>query len=338
MAYPVRAQDGAKPGADGAKAEKPAAELRFVNALFPQRVAAAWQPSVTAAFVDAVDETLGATLQPVGDTLRAQLDLPTGQGLLIASLREDSPAARAGLKQNDVLLMLADKPLSAVEDLTKRLKAAGESPQPLKVLRAGRPQTIQVRPVYRVTLGPVTEPQTEYYLGVSIDPADDALRAQLNLPAGRGVVVTDVVAGSPAEKAGVRKHDVVLELAGKPIDTPETLRAQVQAGRDRATELKLLRAGKPVTLPITAAVRQVEASSSEVAIRYWLLGQQDVPAFVYPHRVSQNLGVYSRVDPEAQATTASVLQRLDHLEKELKAVRGTLEQVAEALKKGVRNR
>src|SRR5712691_2856917 len=185
--------------------------------------------ALIARFHDQADETLGATLQPVSAALRAQLDVPVGQGLLVASLRADSPTAQAGLKQNDILLFLADKPLATADDLTKQLKAAGETAVPLKVLRAGKPITIQVRPIYRVTLGPVEERKTEYYLGVSIDPVDDALRAQLELPAGHGVVVNDVSGGSPAEKSGVKKHDIVLELAGKPIDSPETLAAHVQS-------------------------------------------------------------------------------------------------------------
>src|SRR5260221_1738331 len=59
------------------------------------------------------DENLGATLQPISDALRAQLDLPSGQCLLVASLRADGPGALAGLKRDDILLSLADKPLAA---------------------------------------------------------------------------------------------------------------------------------------------------------------------------------------------------------------------------------
>src|SRR5205807_1114219 len=110
-------------------------------------------------------ETLGATLKPIDDTLRAQLDIPSGQGLLVTCLRGDGPGAQAGLKQNDIVLSLAGKPLAAADDLPKQLKAAGEAPVPLKILRAGKPITIQVRPVYRVTLGPVTEQKAEYYIG-----------------------------------------------------------------------------------------------------------------------------------------------------------------------------
>jgi C-terminal processing protease CtpA/Prc len=278
---------------------------------------------------DQADATLGATLQPIGDALRAQLDLPAGQGLLVASLRDDSPSAQAGLRQYDILLSLADKPLAAAEDLTKQLRAAGESAVPLKMLRAGKPVTIPVRPIYRVTLGPVAEPKTEYYIGVSIELADDALRTQLGLPAGQGVVVTDVVAGSPAEKSGVKKQDIVLELAEKPIDGLETLARLVQATQQTPTTLKLLRGGKPVTIPITGAVRKVEASPSQdgEAIRYWywLVTQQQ------PEYLATRVNVNNLL---TRAGSEDLRPRLDQLEKELKALREAVEKLNETLKAG----
>jgi C-terminal processing protease CtpA/Prc len=275
----------------------------------------------------------------VGDALRAQLDIPTGRGLLVASLRGDSPSAQAGLKQNDILLSLADKPLAAADDLTKQLKAAGDSAVPLKVLRAGKPITIQVRPVYHVTIGAAREQKTEYYFGVSIEPADEALRAQLSLPSGQGVLVSDVVSGSPAEKAGVKKHDIVLELGGKPIDSPQTLASQVQTAQDKPTTLKLLRAGKPVTLPITGAVRKVETNPRQEAMRFWMVDHQaaTVATLLRDSRMNETAAhraqdLRERLDHLEQELKA--LRRIEDVEKELKALHEVLDKVNESLKAG----
>src|SRR5262249_14852196 len=161
-------------------------------------------------------------------------------GLLVASLAGEGPAAQAGLQPNDVLVELADKPLGKKDDLTQQLKSAGEGPVPLKLIRAGKPVTLRIRPVYPVTLSPAREEKTEYYIGVSVSAPSDALRAHLGIE--RGLVATEVVKDSPAEKAGVKVHDVLVEINGKPLDRTETLVQQVQAARDKAMELKLLRA------------------------------------------------------------------------------------------------
>lgn len=278
---------------------------------------------------DPMGELLGATLQPVGETLRAQLDLPKGQGLLVASIRIEGPSALAGLLQNDVLLSIADKPLATAEDLPKHLKAAGETTVPLNLLRAGKRQVVQVRPVYRVTLGPAAAPRSEFFIGVTVEPVDDALRAQLALPAGQGVVITDVVAESPAEKAGVKKHDIIVEFSGKKIDTFETLASQVQANKDKPSTLNVIRAGKPLAIAVTGKERNVEAAAVEPGLRYLLSHELQNPR-TQPY--TTNLLLTAALQNQGTTGNENLQKRLDQMEKEIKRLRETLEKVSDALK------
>jgi C-terminal processing protease CtpA/Prc len=290
------------------------------------------------AIMGPADDLLGATLQPVGDTLRAQLGLPAGQGLVVEVLNGDGACALAGLKQNDVLLSLADKQLATADDLKKQLKEAGDSAVPLKLMRAGKPMTIQVRPIYRVTLGPVGEQKTERYLGISVVGPNDATRAQLGLTDGKGMVVNEVEKGSPAERGGIKKYDIVLELDGKPIDSAETLQRQVQAAQDQ-TILKILHEGKPVTISILTGTRKVEANLNADAYRLFL-PNRSVPlnATIYRYAnvdqplVDANQLFRLPVQTGQPADANDVRQRLDQLEKELAAVRAALDKINETLK------
>jgi membrane-associated protease RseP (regulator of RpoE activity) len=321
--YQVRAQNPGTPKTDfevvAGQAQDPLSRWMIAGAdLTPN-----WEKDfLVAELQNPMDELLGATLQPVGDTLRAQVDIPAGQGLLVTDVRAEGASARAGLKQNDILLSLADKPLASADDVTKQLKAAGEAPVALKILRRGKAITIQVRPIYRVTIGPVTEHKAEYYIGISVNAADDAIRAQLGLPAGQGVVVGEVVGGSPAEKAGIKKHDIVLELNGKPLDKPETLAHQVQAAKDHPITLRLLRAGKPVVITVTAAMRKMEArTSQEASVVLWLAGQPNLAS-----RAVRSRNVWW------QPQSDDLRHRLELVEKELNAVRAALDKINETLK------
>ncbi len=276
---------------------------------------------------DPADELLGATLQPIDDTMRSQLDIPAGQGLLITALRGDGPSAQVGLKPNDILLTLGGQPLAAVEDVGKQLKAAGESAVPLKILRAGKPLTLQVRPIYRVTLGAVVEAKAEYFIGVNIDAVDDAIRAQLALPEGEGVVVNEVISGSPADKAGVKKHDILLEIGGKRIDSPQDLAREVQLAKDKPTTLKLLRGGKPLTLPVTGSLRPVEPSAAQADLRLWLVDRQN-------DNLSKSI-LTLRDLTRAESALGSgedLGQRLGHVEQELKALRAAIDKINEAVR------
>ena len=86
------------------------------------------------------------------------------------------------------------------------------------------------------------------WLGVGVEEASEALMDQLGLDAGVGLVVTQVSADSPAAKAGLKKNDLLVELAGQSLVHPAQLRKLVQA-RKPGDEVKLVlyRGGKKHT-------------------------------------------------------------------------------------------
>jgi len=284
---------------------------------------------------DPADEALGATLTPVPDPLRAQLALPTGQGVIVASVAGDGPAARAGLEQNDILLTLAGKPLAEADDLSEQLKDAGKSPVALSLLRKGKPVTINVRPVFRVTLDAADrEAATDYHIGVALNALDEALRAHLELPEGKGLIVTQVVSGSPAEKAGVKTHDIVLELGGKPVDSSEALVAQVQAAKDKPTPLKILRSGKPLSIEITPERRVAPSKPHRETLRLWSLGHQAHPEMypampLHPPGFEPRMYRFTPNPAEPDPTT----RRLDALDKELKELHKAIDELRDVIKK-----
>ncbi len=91
------------------------------------------------------------------------------------------------------------------------------------------------------------------YLGVTSDTVTADVAEQLGIAAGtRGVVITDIDADSPAEKAGLKRTDVILALNGRPISTWEELRLLIaQVVPDSKVTLQVVRDGKPRTVDVT---------------------------------------------------------------------------------------
>jgi hypothetical protein len=88
-------------------------------------------------------------------------------------------------------------------------------------------------------------------LGLRLARASEVLRQQLALARGAGLVVEEVVAGSPAEQAGFKQHDVLVLLDDQMLLLPEQLAALLEAnGTDAAPECTLLRGGTRVTLSL----------------------------------------------------------------------------------------
>ncbi|TWU30291.1 PDZ domain-containing protein [Bythopirellula polymerisocia] len=98
--------------------------------------------------------------------------------------------------------------------------------------------------------------EVSYWIGLRGRNVDDpVLRTQLQLAEDMGVVIEDVVPDSPAEKAGLRKHDIVLRANGEVVDSMLVLQDQVAKNQDKALELLLLRLGKELTVSVTPEVR-----------------------------------------------------------------------------------
>jgi len=88
---------------------------------------------------------LGVATAPLGPALRAQLDLPDGVGLLVAQVLPDSPAAKAGIRQYDVLHKLDNQLLVNHDQLAVLVRShmPGEDVK-LHILRKAKPQAVSV--------------------------------------------------------------------------------------------------------------------------------------------------------------------------------------------------
>lgn len=95
------------------------------------------------------DNWLGLMCYPPPAVLRAQLNLPKGQGLVVAEVVADGPAAKAGIKENDVLLTAGDKSLTDLPTLTRLVADTGAKQIKIKLLRGGKEQTVSATPAER---------------------------------------------------------------------------------------------------------------------------------------------------------------------------------------------
>jgi hypothetical protein len=92
---------------------------------------------------------LGIECMTLPASLRSQLNLPEKQGVLVGSVVKDSPAAKAGFAQYDVLLRAGDKQLAEPRDVLAAIDAAKETKLKIDLLRGGKPKTIELTPAKR---------------------------------------------------------------------------------------------------------------------------------------------------------------------------------------------
>jgi serine protease Do len=97
---------------------------------------------------------------------------------------------------------------------------------------------------------------TRGWLGVQIQDINDAMRNSLGLGERKGVLISDVFKDQPADKAGIRRGDVVLSIDGKKTASSNDLRNTVAAiSPGGKTPVVVFRGGKEVSLTVKLVER-----------------------------------------------------------------------------------
>ncbi len=94
------------------------------------------------------------------------------------------------------------------------------------------------------------------WIGVEPQDVTDQLARSLKLPHPEGVIIIGVLRQGPADQAGVKPGDVVLDVAGKPVvNTGQLLNAVAALKPGSETAIQVLRDGKPQTLQVRIGTR-----------------------------------------------------------------------------------
>jgi S1-C subfamily serine protease len=90
------------------------------------------------------------------------------------------------------------------------------------------------------------------YLGVNIAPLNEDTADQLGLKSPEGAVILGIITSSPAQKAGLKLYDVIREIDGKPVKSPEELLSIVEKLKiGKRVEIKIIRNKNEILTSIT---------------------------------------------------------------------------------------
>jgi serine protease Do len=161
---------------------------------------------------------IGITLDDLNKTLAKGLGMDLEHGVLVTSVRPDTPAERAGLQQSDVIVEFDGKPVR--DDQRFRLMVGNTpvgSKVPMVIVRKNKRIEVEIqiaeRPDDQVLAA--VEPETGSWLGLRVDDMDSPrAREQLSRSERQeeGVVVVGVDSRSPAAEAGIRPGDIIMEV------------------------------------------------------------------------------------------------------------------------------
>ncbi|MCC6205892.1 MAG: DegQ family serine endoprotease [Hyphomicrobiales bacterium] len=177
---------------------------------------------------------IGATFEPVTAQIAEALGMMSPSGALVASVDDGGPAAKGGLKAGDVVLSMNGTTIEHVDALGYRLatQPVGATAR-LAVLSGGKQKEVDVvliRAPAGQSSAEVTIEGDNPFAGAKVAALSPRVAQRLRVRAeGKGVALVDIDPASPAAQFGFRPRDIIREVNGVEIDTPEKLQEAASA-------------------------------------------------------------------------------------------------------------
>ncbi len=228
---------------------------------------------------------LGVMTEPVTSENQNTYGVREARGVGISKVLKDSPAEKAGLQKNDVILRFDNEPVSSVRKLNRLIDESGpDHTAQLTIRRNGAEQQISVKLGKRpgsnarmlknqpfkwdndkirpfgqggmLQMDPNNLPQmfqifgSARRIGVSTTPLTKQLAEYFGVKQG-GVLVSSVNDGSPAAKAGLKAGDVVTEVDGNKVNSSMDLIQEIGKKKDGDITLTIIRDKSQRTIKVT---------------------------------------------------------------------------------------
>ncbi|MDV2495671.1 MAG: Do family serine endopeptidase [bacterium] len=178
---------------------------------------------------------IGVFIQPVTEEIAEQFGLKGTEGALVSDVMPDTPASKGGIQRGDVIVKFEGRAVERVSQLQRY--AADTTPGAVVAITLIRDQQQQV---VKVTLGELPEAspgirEVSLQYGITVEELTREMARRYDVKPGVGVLIAKVEDGSPAERDGLEKGDIVLEANRTPVTSLnqfERILQQLVAGED----------------------------------------------------------------------------------------------------------
>jgi serine protease Do len=230
---------------------------------------------------------LGIEIGEVTPEQARELKLSAMRGVVVMDVEPGSPAAKAGLKEKDVIMQYDGQTVEGTVQFRRLVREtpAGRTVM-LVVSREGANQNISVElgdrsayfekkmkgkmrefgtmnfppiPDFSAPGMPVAPDEHSHgamdwrtpVLGINAEDLTAQLGAYFGAPDDGGVLVREVRPGTPAEKAGLKAGDVIVKVGGRPVHSVADLRAELrEKSAEKSVTLGILRKGSEMSVPV----------------------------------------------------------------------------------------
>ncbi|MFZ3231420.1 MAG: Do family serine endopeptidase [Pseudobdellovibrio sp.] len=189
---------------------------------------------------------LGIIIQNLNDQLAEQFNVKENSGVLIADVQSGSAAQNAGLKTGDIILKYENKDVSDTAELRNLVAATAPGKEvKISILRNGKLQSITAevdKDNFELSAAEKInqhEGNTIDRIGISIHDIDESVSKAIGIQ--KGVLVADVIGGSPASMAGIEPNDIIVEANHKVVKNAKELLSILENSKNKDSVLFLIK-------------------------------------------------------------------------------------------------
>ncbi|MGB9668094.1 MAG: DegQ family serine endoprotease [Thermosulfidibacteraceae bacterium] len=167
---------------------------------------------------------LGVYIQEITPEIAKNLKLPVNKGVIITRVEKNSPAEKAGLKMDDIIIEFNGKKIEHINDLTVSVSTTPPgSMVTMKIMRGNSIKEVKVKigELKDRSLEGVEQIKIER-MGISVSDVPFEIRAQAGIEG--GAMVTSVTPGSVAYLAGIKIGDIIVKVNNEFVKSADHLR------------------------------------------------------------------------------------------------------------------
>jgi len=201
---------------------------------------------------------LGVRIQPITPDMASAMGLASTRGALVSTVDEGSPAAKAGLKQGDIITQYNGKAVADNNQLRNAVASTTPGTSvPLQILRNGKSETLQATvgelAARKEASGAPSTEQGRGKYGMSVQPLTPDVAESVGVPRGtQGLIVSDVDPSGIAAESGLREGDVIEKVNGTAVKTGEDLRSSLDRRDGKPSLLLVHRQDATIFLTLAA--------------------------------------------------------------------------------------
>jgi serine protease Do len=186
---------------------------------------------------------LGVSIVEIDAELARELNVPLNGGVLVDLVSDGSPAEEAGLREKDIVVAFDDTKVRSTADLQEVVERSGaNSRHELKILRDGKPQTLQIvlktmpdsfeTDMMQSRLREDRSISSEFYqhgeLGLTVKNLTRAFADQLGYTGLSGALIVDVEYDQLAARAGLREGMLITRVGDKEVENVAEFRNSIE--------------------------------------------------------------------------------------------------------------